>query len=220
MTTVQINYQNMLETKQHNRATEEQAKNELAETKRHNIAYETETNRHNVVSEKETNRHNVVTEREASRHNLATEVEANRHNVATENETHRTNVANEQLKADSNAIAREKNRIERIRAEAQAAQAYSTAKLNNWVSDFRSKYPETAALLYIAKESGGKIFSDVTAAMGLTTYEAESIIGTTSVQEVKRVMGKKTPAQKQAIANAYNYNGIKFTKNASGYAMY
>lgn len=220
MTTVQINYQNMLETKQHNRATEEQAKNELAETKRHNIAYETETNRHNVVTEKETNRHNVVTEKEASRHNLATEHETNRHNVATEQETHRSNVANEQLKADSNEIAREKNRIEKIRADAQAAQAYSTAKLNNWVSDFRDKYPETAAILYVAKESGGKILSEVTAAMGLTTYETEAILGTTTAQEVKKIMGKKTPQQRDAIAKAYGQGGMTWTKNASGYAMY
>lgn len=80
MTTNQINYWN------------------LQETKRHNVTTENETNRHNVVTENETQRHNQVTEsidlgelNERIRHNQVSEQlgwanlsETNRHNVATE----------------------------------------------------------------------------------------------------------------------------------------
>lgn len=63
----------------------------LQESKRHNVMSENETQRHNVVTENETGRHNWVTEQisisnlnESVRHNKATEYETNRHNVATE----------------------------------------------------------------------------------------------------------------------------------------
>lgn len=89
----------------------------LQESKRHNVTTENETNRHNLVTEVETNRHNVATENidlsklgETKRHNLVTEgqtdkslgmqqqninlgyanlAEQSRHNQATENLTNR-----------------------------------------------------------------------------------------------------------------------------------
>lgn len=83
---------------------------ELQESKRSNRANEKETNRHNTTTEKETNRHNVATESidlsklaETTRHNKATEgiqsrqndisllqlSETSRHNLATEGLTGR-----------------------------------------------------------------------------------------------------------------------------------
>lgn len=69
MLTVQINYNTLQESIRHNMAMELQARNELAETRRHNIVYENETMRHNIASEtieqgklQETIRHNTQTE--------------------------------------------------------------------------------------------------------------------------------------------------------------
>lgn len=62
MTNIQLGYQNYLENRRHNYATEDQARAELSETSRHNRVYETETNRHNLATEGETNRHNVASE--------------------------------------------------------------------------------------------------------------------------------------------------------------
>lgn len=97
----------------------------LQETKRSNLAKETETNRHNVAFENETNRHNVVSEGidmgnliELSRHNQATEYETNRHNVASESldasklqETQRHNIATEEIAAEKNEIEQELGRF-------------------------------------------------------------------------------------------------------------
>lgn len=83
------------------------------ESKRHNIAGETELNRHNVVTEYETARHNVVTENigwanlsETKRHNQADEVETHRYHTASESierskvsETTRHNKVSEQIDA-------------------------------------------------------------------------------------------------------------------------
>lgn len=74
MTSMQLEYHKYKEGARHNQATESQAKNELMETARHNLAFETETRRHNVVGEMETQRHNIVGERETNRHNVAAEM--------------------------------------------------------------------------------------------------------------------------------------------------
>jgi len=80
MTTTQVDYWRYKEGQRHNVATETQARNELAETVRHNYVTEGETQRHNLVVEGETNRHNLVTEgislkeyKERKRHNLVSE---------------------------------------------------------------------------------------------------------------------------------------------------
>lgn len=51
MTSIQLGYHNLQENRQHNRATEEQARNELDEARRHNIVFERENNRHNIAAE-------------------------------------------------------------------------------------------------------------------------------------------------------------------------
>lgn len=69
----------------------------LQETKRSNLARETETNRHNVASLAETSRHNITGESETKRHNVASE------NLGMQqfNETARHNLAQEQLSAQN-----------------------------------------------------------------------------------------------------------------------
>lgn len=107
MTTNQINYWNLQESRRHNVVSE-------GETQRHNVVTETETNRHNVATEaidisklQETHRHNVVTEGQQDRALDIQESgvrETQRHNQATENidigklmETTRHNQAQEQI---------------------------------------------------------------------------------------------------------------------------
>lgn len=84
----------------------------LEETKRSNRANERETNRSNVAREVETNRHNVITEQETERHNRATELlsasqvqEAQRHNMAVELQTDRAQAETERanLERENNA---------------------------------------------------------------------------------------------------------------------
>lgn len=93
MTSNQISYWNLEETKRSNRANE-------TETNRHNVVTEGETNRHNVAMEYETNRHNVQTELLTSQSNA----ENRRHNEATEmvanfnaQEAQRSHLANENI---------------------------------------------------------------------------------------------------------------------------
>lgn len=88
MTRNQILYQEHVEKKRSNQATEQLT-----------AARDTEAARHNVVSEKETQRHNTVTEGETERSNRAREIETNRSNLAREFETNRSNLTNEALRA-------------------------------------------------------------------------------------------------------------------------
>lgn len=122
MTNIQLGYQNYLEGRRHNYATEDQARAELSEVSRHNRVYETETNRHNLATEGETYRHNVTTEGETYRHNFATE------GIARE----------------GNAIARERSAISRqamlnqaLLQRAQARLANSNAAYNEETLDSR-----------------------------------------------------------------------------------
>nr|AVX53454.1 putative ORF1 [Marmot picobirnavirus] len=77
---------------------------EHLEGKRHNVATENETYRNNVATLSETNRHNLVWEAETQRHNTQTEkaaFEANAINAAhfqrMDQEGHRSNLANEAI---------------------------------------------------------------------------------------------------------------------------
>jgi hypothetical protein len=89
---------------------------DLQETKRHNVAYETETFRHNKATEvqaskelTEVTRHNKATETETKRHNIATEVETYRSNRYREIETNRHNRATEKLDASKLAETKRHN---------------------------------------------------------------------------------------------------------------
>lgn len=85
-----LGYSQLAETRRHNQAFEE-------ETQRSNIARETETNRANVAREMETNRSNIATELERYRSNTTVEAETARANLAREQETARHNQRSEQI---------------------------------------------------------------------------------------------------------------------------
>lgn len=139
MTNNQISFLNYQETNRSNLAREQ-------ETKRSNLAREGETHRSNIVNEGEIRRSNLARERENLRSNLAKESETKRSNLAKERETHRSNVVNEQidigklhetqranteqrrhnrasetLSSNQNAIAKERNDIDRYIAELKNA---------------------------------------------------------------------------------------------------
>lgn len=63
-----------------------------------------ESKRSNVAKETETNRANLASERENERSHRAVEQETRRSNLAREDETHRSNVANEGIKKEANVI--------------------------------------------------------------------------------------------------------------------
>lgn len=107
------------ETYRHNLETESQARNELSERRRSNLAQEqlqqlnlsyrgqelnirqnelAETIRSNQAREFETNRSNLAREIETNRSNIAQEKERNRSNVASEQETARSHRATEALR--------------------------------------------------------------------------------------------------------------------------
>lgn len=99
MTSQGLAYLNYQEGNRHNLATEAQAVNELAETSRHNRAYEYETNRHDLATEHETSKHNRYEEK-TNRMNAKTNQgnlkvrkkelkETTRHDKATERLTDR-----------------------------------------------------------------------------------------------------------------------------------
>lgn len=139
MTNNQISFLNYQETARSNLAREQ-------ETNRSNVARERETHRTNIVNEGENRRSNLARESENLRSNLARESEAKRSNLAKEYEMHRSNVANEQidigklhetqranteqkrhnlasetLSSTQNAIAHERNAIDRYIAELKNA---------------------------------------------------------------------------------------------------
>lgn len=119
MTQIGLNYLQLLETKRANLANEQQKRNELAESSRHNVITEGETNRTNLANEaikqgnldelirsnqereRETRRSNLAKEAETYRSNRAKEFENNRSNVAREWETHRSNLRNEEIKKNT-----------------------------------------------------------------------------------------------------------------------
>lgn len=99
MTRNQVAYQNYLETSRANRASEEQRRNELQETKRSNVARESENIRSNLEKERENYRANTAREGETHRSNLANELESQRANRAREAENYRSNRANEAIES-------------------------------------------------------------------------------------------------------------------------
>ncbi len=100
------------------------------ESKRHNIAGETELNRHNVVTEYETARHNVETEN-IGWANLS---ETKRHNQADEVETHRYHTANESIERSKLSETTRHNKvseqIDSYRAANEIAIGYQNASTN------------------------------------------------------------------------------------------
>nr|AVX53522.1 putative ORF1 [Marmot picobirnavirus] len=182
MTDIQVRYWANKESARHNLATEEQARNELVETNRHNVVGERETIRHNVAGERETKRHNVATEGETKRHNVRTEgqtdrqlSENKRHNVVTENLTKR-DIANKERKTTSDIQLN----------KAKAAESNARAKNINWENQFRDDNPTLAQALYAAKSD--KSIAKVLMGAGLTEQAAKSVAeGLSGIQGSGRI---------------------------------
>lgn len=153
MLATQVQYWDLVERGRHNRQTETQAQNELAESQRHNIVSENtnwftaqEGARHNRAQEQETNRHNVAQEGLG----FATLNESARHNRVQEDltsqqikETKRHN-----LKAETNEGYR--NITGRLAQQSRSALDYSNVELNRYkgyesVSKTVKNYVDSAA---------------------------------------------------------------------------
>lgn len=118
MTQVQVNYWAQQENKRHNFATERQARDELSETKRHNLTVEGETNRHNLVTEGQGDRDLDIKEfaaREQQRTNKANE----KLRGQELDERKRSNRANEGLKSRELDIRQQQvaQEFERIKSQ-------------------------------------------------------------------------------------------------------
>lgn len=151
MTRNQIEYQRLLETKRANLAQEaltsardavnaEVSRGTLAESKRHNVAYEAEVSRHNIATESETVRHNVAVENQAREElgiKQATLDETKRHNVAGEGltaaqleESKRHNIAQESIGRTQAAASMMQAQASMHQAETSRMVGYSTVESN------------------------------------------------------------------------------------------
>lgn len=101
MTHNQIAYAQHKETERSNLAKEQQARNELAETSRHNLVYEAETNRHNLATEQETNRANLAKEQLQAESNAIgwAQAQASAQQAAAATRNAATNAYNAQISA-------------------------------------------------------------------------------------------------------------------------
>lgn len=153
MTTNQLRYAELLETRRNHLVTEAQGQQAADETarshmanERYNYAYLGETTRHNVATETENNRHNVSTE-QISRDSLQ---ETTRHNMATENlgwaqlaETRRYNtgsLANAATNAAANMLNASTNAQYRPMEVSVAQQNADTAYANYQLSWLNAPY--------------------------------------------------------------------------------
>lgn len=151
MTTNQIRYQEHLETKRHNVATETETSRSNQEKEKiqrdYNVWFSGETTRHNQAQEAlakqtlivndahyqrqdfESQRHNLATEQlqsqqlsESQRHNKATEDEARRHNTVSEAQTW------QELAIDKVAAAARETQAQAAMQQAQAALSKATTE--------------------------------------------------------------------------------------------
>lgn len=213
MTEIQLKYQNHLENVEHNRNTEEQARNELSETVRSNKAREGENRRHNIQTEGETVRHNKVTEsqtdksiKETVRSNKARERENVRSNKARESiqkgtlsESIRSNKANE-------AIKRETNRIANSKAVAEIAERVSKTKLNEFSNKLREEFPD----LFVAQElgkAGGDITDEIAGMLAIAST------GTGYISSIASSLG--IDLSDQAIVDAIKKGGSLVAGNVT-----
>lgn len=179
MTDIQVRYWANKETGRHNLATESQAKNELAETNRHNIV--TENVSKSALAESK--RHNVATEKQAK---------------ATLKETKRSNKANESIKRTGNAIQKQNANTNAYNAQTNRAKANAEIALTNakqqaqqWINDWKTKNPTTAAL----KEAGITISNkSIQSALGAAGLASDLIFQSTSVKKATNSSVKKLSA--------------------------
>lgn len=137
MTHNQIDYQNLKETMRHNKELEAQGAQTLAETARHNLAFEQETNRSNLVNEAiksasqeesaRSNRANEELKHESNVLNYSANIkgiaENSRHNRAYEAETKRSNQKREYIDYTHNKNVEAENK--RHNVETENAQTFS-----------------------------------------------------------------------------------------------
>lgn len=200
MTNIQIEYHKARETQRHNVATEAQAKNELAETSRHNYAFERETKRHNVATEGETKRSNLANEG-IKRDTLR---ETKRSNLAHESLTAR-DIANKERKTTSDIAV---NRSTISKNQAAARKDTASAKQTEWLNDYRAKYPNSALAAELARGVPNDIAASIVAGTGMSADGIDWILGKAdylSQQDAKKmgsvyeyVTGKKAPAKFEA----------------------
>lgn len=146
----------------------------LEETKRSNLARETETHRNNLATETEINRSNV-----------AREVETNRHNVATEAETHRSNLVGEQLQGQRNEEEGRHNR----------AVEQETERNNNLVA--RGVH-ERNVLSYAGTKYSADTQARTSRATARTAAEATKMAAATSANAAKYSADRHAEASKYA----------------------
>jgi hypothetical protein len=152
MLPAQVQYWNVVETKRHNLATEEQSRNELHEVHRHNVVTEgqaSENIRLGWANLAETHRHNVAYEGETHRHNFAVESENIRHNQRGEqltfmstSEAIRHNLSNESIDRQRNNIQQQYNQgnLEIGRGNLAVAQANANT---NRIEAMTHQYAQT-----------------------------------------------------------------------------
>lgn len=185
MTSNQIAYWNMLETRRANLERERNNRDVTSETIRHNKVYEGETQRHNRREEsigwgnlQETSRHNLAYEKETRRHNVVGERqnkfalrESKRHNIATENLSkynydlqHSDRIYSANLNYDSSMYRTNQDVASRRYATDRNANMskYATdRKFQTDMNTFIGKYPGTAVALGILNNRG-KVARDAT----------------------------------------------------------
>lgn len=165
MTRNQIEYWKLQETQRSNLEYERQGREQLAETKRSNLARETETNRSNLARETETHRANLMHEyqvdlqrRQDAYFTLRNQIETNRSNLAQEkiakqrnDEQHRTNVANENIRLIQALTNQRQAELQQQQIYVQRNEQYTRQAIANATN--RLGYAQLAETSYANRQS-------------------------------------------------------------------
>lgn len=208
MTHNQIDYQSLQETKRHNLEMESQGARGLAETARHNLAYEQETNRSNLINEsirqsaqaesERSNRANENLKHEANILNytvgMAGVSESIRHNTASENETKRSNKRKEFIDYSHNtAVEKESNRHN---VESENSQTFSnitsfeTGKRNANANLINAEVNRWKAPTESFRNYSSGVNSLSTASMNQVKALREAVGAFTDVVKITKIGGK------------------------------
>lgn len=168
MLATQVSYWNLQETKRHNIAAESQARNELTETQRHNRRTEElqgwsigETSRHNKAMEGETYRHNQAVESQA----WASLSELQRHNRQGEMQAYWNYLSDMGYKQSSVRQRESELDIRGQEAKTKQYQADEAARHNKesemlgWAQYEWSKKNDKNRLIYDYWDSGSNNFT-------------------------------------------------------------
>jgi hypothetical protein len=203
MTQTQIGYQQVVETKRHDLATEDLGRDSLKETSRHNRA----TERLGTDDLKERTRHNKASERlgtrelaEQKRSNKAREKETKRANKAREAETHRSNVANEN--------------ISRYRAKTERDLALSNIARNATSIKYMEKQISMYDLELLLK-SDNKIASTTGTAILAADWLADPKMNPEIKEFIRKTIGLAESEKKQKVSFV-DKSGTKWTFTMKG----